>query len=81
MIAVDRKTDDTRMQVATNRLGISGPGVGPRLAETVVVHLDDPHRFKSVADVSSYAGLNPSRASRRERRDNTLSVPPNVFPD
>jgi hypothetical protein len=33
----------------------------PRRAETVVVHLDDPHRFKSVGDVSSYAGLVPKQ--------------------
>lgn len=35
------------------------PGVGPRLAEAVVVHLDDPHRFKTAGAVSSYAGLVP----------------------
>jgi transposase len=34
-------------------------GVGPRLAETVVCCLDDPHRFKSEGEVSSYAGLVP----------------------
>jgi transposase len=37
------------------------PGVGPRLAEAVVVHLDDPHRFKSARQVSSYAGLVPKQ--------------------
>jgi transposase len=37
------------------------PGVGPRLAETVVSCLDDPHRFKSAAEVSSYAGLVPKQ--------------------
>jgi transposase len=36
-------------------------GVGPRLAETVVCCLDDPHRFKSEAEVSSYAGLVPKQ--------------------
>jgi transposase len=35
------------------------PGVGPRLAETVVAILDDPHRFKSGKQVGSYAGLTP----------------------
>jgi transposase len=39
----------------------SVPGVGPRLAETVVAHLDDPHRFKSAAQVASYAGLVPKQ--------------------
>jgi transposase len=37
------------------------PGVGPRLAEAVVVHLDDPHRFKTAGQVSSYAGLVPKQ--------------------
>jgi transposase len=33
------------------------PGVGPRLAETVVAFLDDPHRFHNSKQVGSYAGL------------------------
>lgn len=37
------------------------PGVGPRLAETVVAILDDPHRFRTGRQVSSYAGLAPRR--------------------
>ena len=37
------------------------PGVGPRLSETIVVHLDDPHRFKTSAQVASYAGLVPKQ--------------------
>jgi transposase len=39
----------------------SVPGVGPRLAETVVAHLDDPHRFKTAGQVASYAGLVPKQ--------------------
>lgn len=35
------------------------PGVGQRLAETVVAILDDPHRFRSGKQVGSYAGLTP----------------------
>ena len=34
-------------------------GVGPRLAETLVAFLDDPHRFKSGKQVGSYVGLTP----------------------
>jgi transposase len=34
-------------------------GVGPRLAEALVAHLDDPHRFKSARQVSAYVGLVP----------------------
>lgn len=35
------------------------PGVGPRLAETVVTAIDDPHRFGSGKQVAAYAGLTP----------------------
>ena len=55
-------------------------GVGPRLAETVVAHLDDPHRFKNAGQVASYAGLVPKqfesgtikRSCRITRRGPTL---------
>lgn len=55
-------------------------GVGPRLAEAVVCSLDDPHRFKSGGEVSSYAGLVPrliesgtmSRVGRITRRGPSL---------
>ena len=36
-------------------------GVGPRLAEALVVHLDDPHRFKTGRQVSAYVGLVPKQ--------------------
>lgn len=63
----------TQLRVVERRLDAMGsndekiqrlqgvPGVGPRLAEAVVVHLDDPHRFKTAAQVSSYAGLVPKQ--------------------
>jgi transposase len=35
------------------------PGVGPRLAETVVAFLDDPKKFQNSKQVGSYAGLTP----------------------
>jgi len=35
------------------------PGLGPRTAEAVVAHLDDPGRFKSGKQVASYGGLVP----------------------
>lgn len=37
------------------------PGVGPRLAETIVAIIDDPHRFRRGRQVASYAGLAPRR--------------------
>jgi transposase len=36
-------------------------GVGPRVAEAVVMHLDDPHRFADAKHVASYAGLVPKQ--------------------
>jgi transposase len=35
------------------------PGLGPRTAEAVVAHLDDPRRFKSGKQVAAYGGLVP----------------------
>jgi transposase len=35
------------------------PGVGARLAETIVAVIDDPHRFDRGRRVGSYAGLTP----------------------
>jgi transposase len=35
------------------------PGLGPRTAEAVVAHLDDPKRFKSSKQVGAYGGLVP----------------------
>jgi len=37
------------------------PGVGPRLAETIVAVIDDPRRFRSGKEVGCYAGLTPRR--------------------
>lgn len=56
------------------------PGVGPRLAETVVAMIDDPKRFRNGKQVGAYAGLVPSQfesgtAKRQGRitgRGNTL---------
>ena len=35
------------------------PGVGDRLAETLVAVIDDPHRFRRGREVASYVGLTP----------------------
>jgi transposase len=35
------------------------PGLGPRTAEAVVAHLDDPKRFRTGKQVSAYGGLVP----------------------
>ena len=41
------------------RLLESVPGLGPRTAEAVVAHLDDPKRFQSGKQVAAYGGLVP----------------------
>jgi len=58
---VDAKLDalgaaDDRVQLLQ-----SVPGVGPRLAETVVAHVDDARRFETAGQVASYAGLVPKQ--------------------
>lgn len=58
---VDEKLDALGSQDDRVQLLQSVPGVGPRLAETVVAHLDDPHRFKRAGQVASYAGLVPKQ--------------------
>ena len=58
---VDEKLDALGAKDPRVQLLQSVPGVGPRLAETVVAHLDDPHRFKSARQVASYAGLVPKQ--------------------
>jgi transposase len=64
---------DTQLKVFDARLDALGKhdpqiqllqtvkGVGPRVAEAVVLHLDDPHRFKSADHVAGYAGLVPKQ--------------------
>jgi len=58
---VDHKLDGLGAKDERVQLLQSVPGVGPRLAETVVAHLDDPHRFKTAGQVASYAGLVPKQ--------------------
>jgi transposase len=41
-------------------------GVGPRVAEAVVMHLDDVSRFTSAEHVASYAGLVPKQIESGE---------------
>jgi transposase len=77
---VDAKLDALGAEDKRCQLLQTIPGVGPRLAETVVTHLDDPHRFKSAGQVASYAGLVPKqmesgtmkRSGRITRRGPTL---------
>lgn len=43
------------------RLLRTAPGVGVRLAETIVAYLDEPSRFSNGKQVGSYAGLTPKQ--------------------
>jgi len=80
ILATERKLDELSRDDAAVKLLETVPGVGTRLAETVANCLDDPHRFKSAAEVSSYAGLVPKqmesgtmkRIGRITRRGSTL---------
>ena len=77
---VEKKLDELGEADEQVKLLQGVPGVGPRLAEAVVVSLDDPQRFASAAEVSSYAGLVPrliesgtmSRVGRITRRGPSL---------
>jgi transposase len=57
--AVDRKLDSLGAEDERIERLQQVKGVGPRLAEALVAHIDDPHRFKSGRQVSAYVGLVP----------------------
>lgn len=62
--SLDAKLDelaDPRMKLLQ-----SLKGVGPRTAETVVLYIDDPKRFKSGEELASYAGLVPRQLQSGE---------------
>ena len=61
ILATERKLDELARDDAQVKLLETVPGVGTRLAETVAICLDDPHRFAGAAEVSSYAGLVPKQ--------------------
>ena len=47
------------------------PGVGKRLAETVVAFIGDPHRFKNGKQVGCYAGLTPRPLDSGKKKRST----------
>ena len=63
---VEKKLDELADEKV--KLLESVPGVGTRLAEVVEICLDDPHRFKSGAEVSAYAGLVPKQIESGEMK-------------
>jgi transposase len=56
---LDKKLDALADEKVALLQGIKG--VGPRLAEAVVLHLDDPFRFKNGEQVACFAGLVPKQ--------------------
>jgi transposase len=60
LVAVaEARLDELGRADARVRLLDSMPGLGPRTAEAVVAHLDDPKRFRSGRQVAAYGGLVP----------------------
>ena len=59
--SLDAKLDALGAADARVALLRSIKGVGPRLAEAVVLHLDDPRRFRTGDQVAAYAGLVPKQ--------------------
>lgn len=57
--AAEAKLDALGKADARVRLLDTMPGLGPRTAEAVVAHLDDPKRFRSGKQVGAYGGLVP----------------------
>jgi transposase len=57
--AAEARLDQLGQASAGVRLLDTMPGLGPRTAEAVVAHLDDPKRFRTGKQVSAYGGLVP----------------------
>jgi transposase len=57
--AAEAKLDALGRADARVRLLETVPGLGPRTAEAVAAHLDDPARFRSGKQVAAYGGLVP----------------------
>ena len=57
--AAEAKLDELGKADGRVQLLDTVPGLGPRTAEAVVAHLDDPGRFKSGKQVAAYGGLVP----------------------
>lgn len=61
LAAVVAKLDELGAAHQGVRLLRSISGVGPRLAEAVVTMFDNPHRFRTAGQVSSYIGMVPKQ--------------------
>lgn len=78
---VETKLDQLAKDNPQVRRLMTIPGVGRKTAEVLVATIDDPHRFKSARQVSSYLGLVPKqyqsgqmdRNGRITKRGNSLT--------
>lgn len=62
LVAIAEATLDAIGQASPRvQLLDSVPGLGPRTAEAVVAHLDDPKRFRNGRQVGAYGGLVPKQ--------------------
>jgi transposase len=57
----EAKLDELGKASPRVRLLDTVPGLGPRTAEAVVAHLDDPRRFRTGKQVGAYGGLVPKQ--------------------
>ena len=59
----------------------SVPGIGTRTAEVIAAYVLDPHRFRSAAEVSAYAGLVPRQfqSGETDRRGRITRRGPKVL--
>lgn len=79
--AAEAKLDDLAKADDRVRLLDTVPGLGPRTAEAVVAHLDDPHRFRSGKQVAAYGGLVPRQyqSGEEDRRGRITKRGPAVL--
>jgi transposase len=59
VLTVERKLNAIGKKDPNTQLLRTIPGVGARLSEALVAVIDDPHRFRSGKQVSSYVGMVP----------------------
>ena len=79
--AAEAKLDELARADERVRLLDTVPGLGPRTAEAIVAHLDDPHRFRSGKQVAAYGGLVPRQyqSGEEDRRGRITKRGPAVL--
>lgn len=81
LVVVEKKLDELAKNDPQVQRLLKIPGVGRKTAEVLVATIDDPHRFKTGRQVSSYLGLVPKqyqsgqmdRNGRITKRGNSLT--------